>query len=123
MGINVSTSMGFENKNLLKNTAKNILQNKGMDSAKAENAAQKVIYDFFEEPSTGLTVLKASTQISVNNSLQETLNYLKAHANEKRKKEYVFGELWNTLSTGKDNDIGDIVDFDIDYSDKNIFAA
>ena len=123
MGINVSTSMGFENRGFMKNTAKNILQKKGTDSKDAERILNNVIYDFAEDDSTGLMVLKASTQLSVNESLKQTLNYLKAHANEKRKKEYVFGELWDTLSTGNDKYLGDLVDFNVDFGEKNIFAA
>ena len=123
MGINVSTSMGFENRGFMKNTAKNILQKNGVNSKDAERISSNVIYDFVEDSSTGLMVLKASTQVTVNNSLKQTLNYLKAHANEKRKKEYVFGELWDTLSTAKYKYQGELVNFNVDYSEKNIFAA
>ena len=122
MGINVSTSMGFENREFLKNTAKDILQKKGLDSKFAEKTAQQVMYEFVED-STGTTVLKASTQVTLNKSLSETLNYLKAHANDKRKKEYILGELWQTLSGGDEKYQGELVDFEIDYNSKNIFAA
>jgi len=123
MGINVSTAMGFENRESLKQTAKNILQKKGSASSDAEKTAEKAVYTFFEDPYTGATVLKASKQIRNNNSLNETLNYLKAHANDRRKKEYIFGELWQTISDKKDSYNSELTDFVVDFNTKNIFAA
>ena len=123
MGINVSTSMGFENRQFLKNTAKEILQKNGAEPDKAQEVAQKAIFagsDFVS--STELNTLKASTQITLNNSLKETLKYLKAHANDKRKK-YVLGELWEQIDKNTDNYNGELIDFEIDDNLKNIFAA
>ncbi len=122
MGINVSTSMGFENREFLKNAAKDILQKKGLDSKSAEKTAQQVRYEFVED-SLGSTVLKASTQVTLNKSLSETLNYLKAHAKDKRKKEYILGELWQALPDSNTKYQGELVDLVIDYNSKNIFAA
>ena len=70
-----------------------------------------------------MSVIKASAQVTLNNSLKETLNYLKAHANDKRKKEYILGDLWQNLSENEDTYQGELVDFVIDTSLKNIFAA
>ena len=123
MGINVSTSMGFENRQFLQNTAKEILQKKGAEPDKAQEVIQKAVFagsDFVS--STELNTLKASTQITLNNSLKETLKYLKGHANDKRKK-YVLGELWEQIDENTDNYNGELIDFEIDSNLKNIFAA
>lgn len=124
MGINVSTTMGFENRNFLRNAAKEILQKSGADSEKASDIAQKAIFassDFAS--STELNVIKASAQITQNKSLKETLKYLQAHANDKRKK-YVLGELWQQFDENEeDNYQGELIDFEIDTNLKNIFAA
>ena len=70
----------------------------------------------------------ASTQISINNSLKETLKYLKNHANKKSVKAPVLGELWNIFSSNneaseKNPYKGELYDFEIDKNAKNIFAA
>lgn len=122
MGINVSTSMGFENREFLRNTAKNILQKSGAEIHTAEEVVKNVVFDN-ENSSAGLSVLKASTQVTLNKSLKETLNYLKSHANDKRKKEYVLGDLWQTLTDNNDSYNGELVDFVVDANLKNIFAA
>lgn len=122
MGINVLTSMGFENREFMKNAAKNILQKKGMGSKDAERISNNVVYDFVED-SSGMTVLKASTQVTMSRSLSETLNYLKAHANDKRKKEYILGELWQAMPDINEKYQGELIDLNIDFSEKNIFAA
>ena len=125
MGINVSTTMGFENKNLLRHTAKEILQKNGVSSENADKIAQKAVFassDFAS--STELNALKASTQVTLNKSLKETLKYLQAHANDKRKK-YVLGELWNQFEKEKTEEhyTGELIDFEVDSNLKNIFAA
>ena len=69
-----------------------------------------------------LAIIKASSQISVNNSLKETLKYLKTHANKKEIKKHVLGELWDTVKTEAEYN-GELLDFEIDLFAKNIFAA
>ena len=124
MSINVSTSMGFENREFLRNTAKQILQKGGTSPEKAFEIAQKAVFassDFLS--STELNALKASTQITLNKSLKETLKYLHAHANDKRKK-YILGELWEKFEKKEeDNYQGELIDFELDYNLTNIFAA
>ena len=124
MSINVSTSMGFENREFLKNTAKEILQKSGTTPEKASEIAQKAVYassDFAS--STELNTMKASVQITLNKSLNETLKYLQRHANDKRKK-YILGELWEHIDRNEeDNYQGELIDFKLDYNLKNIFAA
>ena len=125
MSINVSTSMGFENREFLKNAAKEILQKNGADKEKANEIIQKAVFYPEYETSAGLSALRASTQITLNNSLKETLKYLNAHANDKRKK-YVLGELWDILGNLKENEDDKsnvLLDFEIDANAKNIFTA
>ena len=123
MSINVSTSMGFEKRENLRDSAKNILQRKGSDSSNAGRIAESVVYDFVEDNLTGQTVLKATTQVSFDKNLKDTLNYLRAHANDRRKKEYILGELWQTFSDKKDSCTNELIDFVVDFNSKNIFAA
>ena len=123
MGINVSTSMGFENREFLKNTAKSILQKNGADNQAAEETIQNIDFKTSDKYSTDLSILRASTQVTLNKSLKETLNYLKAHANDKRKKEYVLGELWQDFTDESDSYQGELKDIVINFNENNIFAA
>lgn len=115
--------MGFEKRENLRDSAKNILQRKGSDSSNAGRIAESVVYDFVEDNLTGQTVLKATTQVSFDKNLKDTLNYLRAHANDRRKKEYILGELWQTFSDKKDSCTNELIDFVVDFNSKNIFAA
>jgi hypothetical protein len=115
--------MGFEKRRNLKRTAKNILQKNGSDSNDAEKFAESIVYDFVEDSKSGLTILKATSQISFDNNLKDTLNYLRAHANDRRKKEYILGELWQALSDKKESYNNELSDFIVDFNSKNIFAA
>ena len=129
MGMSVSTAMGFENQEYVKNSAKNTTQSN-------EAAVEKGSESIMQKPATYVNtntlsaqqyVLLASTQITLNNSLKETLNYLRQHANDK-KKEYMLGDLWKVLnaeneSSEKNPYKGELLDIVIDYNEKNIFAA
>ena len=128
MGLNVSTAMGFENKEFLKNAAKYILSNSGASSEVTSKIIDGTIFDYNTTVATQLSVLKASEQISLNKSLDETLKYLKAHAAIKSKKTHTFGELWNLFTTSnnssyEDNSKCELFEFSVDMSKKNIFAA
>ncbi len=136
MGLNnisMDYSMQLENRENLRNTANKILNKSGATSEAAQKIIEKTIFEGDKQlkevyTNPQLSVLKASTQISINNTLKETLKYLKAHANEKRHKEPVFGELWNILSTSneaseKNPYQGELFDFQINMNAKNIFAA
>ena len=126
MGINVSTSMGFEKRQFLKKSAKEILKKKGADSDETgriletiDSVGKEMVY-----PSV-FNSYQAVSQINSDSSLKETLNYLQTHANDKKKK-YVFGELWEQFSENKSDDYdyqGELIDFEIDSSLENIFAA
>ena len=72
--------------------------------------------------------MKASTQISINNTLKETLKYLKSHAKKETKKTPVFGELWNIASANnqaseKNPYQNELYEYQIDKDTVNIFAA
>ena len=121
MGINVSTSMGFENRDFLRNTAKQILQKSGTEEKQAESVVRNQINVQYGK-SAEANIYGMSAQITLNNSLKETLRYLKSHANDRRKK-YVLGELWDMLGEQEDSYQGELVDFEVDFNRKNIFAA
>ena len=138
MGLNVSsyaigTNLQFENKDVLKNTARDILSKSGATSQATHEIIEKTIFEgdrqlkeLYTNPQ--LAIIKASTQISVNSSLKETLKYLKEHANKKEVKKPVLGELWNAFSASNENcedeqHKADLYEFNIDFGAKNIFAA
>ena len=56
--------------------------------------------------------------------MKETLKYLKEHATKKTVKEPIFGELWELLNSNEKVAYeGELLDFEIDNSVKNIFIA
>lgn len=72
-------------------------------------------------------VLMTSTQITLNNSLKETLKYLNSHKKQTRK-EPRLGDLWRILNvdnneTEKNPYNSEIIEIQIDENAKNIFAA
>lgn len=134
MGFNVSMSMGYqlENKDSLKQIAAEILNKSTAQSdicskiIEQTTSANKELTDIYTQPQ--LSIMKASTQISLNNSLKETIKYLRTHAKEKRIKQPVFGELWAICASTNDNSEenpyrDELYDFQIDNDVKNIFAA
>ena len=136
MGLNVSTnsySYEYENRENLRNAAKNILNRKGATSEATQKIIEKTLFNndiALRESYTNpqLSVLKASTQITLNESLKETLKYLKEHANKKVAKKPVLGELWSIFTTNneaseKNPYHGELYEFEIDKNAKNIFAA
>lgn len=128
MGINITHTMGsfqFENKENLRNAAKNILNKQGSDSQTTQKIIEQTIFDGQTYVNPQLSILKASTQISVNNTLKETLKYLQKQAAKKAPKEPVLGEIWNLFNDTENETpyTGELLDFQIDSSIKNIFAA
>ena len=135
MGLNVSMNYSFqlENRDILKNTAKNILTNSGATPETTQKIVEKTLFEgdrLLKEQYTNpqLSVLKASTQISINNTLKETLKYLKSHAKKEAKKTPVFGELWNIASANnqaaeKNPYQNELYEYQIDKDTVNIFAA
>lgn len=134
MEMNVSASMGYqlENRENLRNAAKNILNNSGASAEQASKIIEKTLFENDRQikelyTNSQLTALRASTQITINNSLKETIKYLKTHADKKVKKP-IFGEIWNVFSTTNEESEknpykGELLDFQIDKNAKNIFAA
>ena len=124
MGMNITHTMNsfqFENRENLRNTARDILNKKAPEKT-VENIAEKAFNANTSYQNPQLAIIKASSQISVNNSLKETLKYLKTHANKKEIKKHVLGELWDTVKTEAEYN-GELLDFEIDLFAKNIFAA
>ena len=131
MGMNITHTMNFnfENKQNLRNAAKDILNRKGASNNSMEKILNQTIFnsennntDIFANPQ--LAILKASTQISTNNSLKETLKYLKQQANKKAQKKAVLGDIWNAFNeNSKEPYQGVLLDFQIDEDAKNIFEA
>lgn len=134
MGFDVSigNSYQYENKEKLRNIAKNILNNTGATSEATQKIIEKSVFladkqmkDLYTNPQ--LSVLKASTQITLNNSLKETLKYLKTHAKYSEKyKVPRLGDLWKIVETKnnfENNEKNELYEYEIDRNAKNIFAA
>ena len=127
MTLNITQTMNsfqFENRENLRNAARNILNKQGATQEAAQKVLEQTIFTETSLNNPQLSIIKASSQISLNNSLKETLKYLKSHANKKIVKEPVLGELWNLFEKREDKTYnGELIDFEIDLSIKNIFAA
>jgi hypothetical protein len=120
--------MGFCNQELLKNNAKDVLQNGGVETNRNADALQKsAVFSYGTGLPSHQFVMLASTQITLNNTLKETLKYLK-NRERKVKREPVLGELWQVMTTDNEQSEknpyhGDLIDFEIDAKARNIFAA
>ena len=126
MGLNVTHTMNgfqFENRENLRNAAKNILNKQGASAESTQKVLEQTIFQKETFQSPKLTVLKASTQITLNDSLKETLKYLKNQAHKKNSKQPILGELWNIVNGSENSYDGELIDFEIDSSVKNIFIA
>ena len=132
MELNVTQTMNsfqFESRENLKNAAKNILKKQGASEKAVQNIMDKTIFNLEGHvySKSQLAIIKASEQMSINDSLKETLKYLKNHAGLKAQKEPVFGEIWDLFNKEIIKDDlsyeGELADFEIDDSVKNIFAA
>lgn len=127
MGINVSQAMNgyqFENRENLRNAAKNILNRQGVSNESAQKLIDYTVFDYDAKSYSNaqLAILKASSQMSISSTLKETLKYLKSHPAKRAEKQPVLGELWGLFSQKELND-SDIIEMEIDYSADNIFAA
>ncbi len=126
MGLNITHTMNsfqFESRENLRNAARNILNKQGASSETMQKILNQSVFPTNSNRNSQLEILSASTQITLNNSLKETLKYIKSQANKKAVKEPVFGELWNILNKEENSYEGELKDFIIDSSAKNIFAA
>lgn len=124
MGINITHTMSsfqFENRENLRNAAKQILNKQG---SSAEAIHKIVDQTVFPIQNSQQIILNMASQVTLNNSLKETLKYLKSHTNKKAEKEPVLGELWNIMSKKSyANYSGELQDFEIDENAKNIFVV
>lgn len=131
MGLNITQTMNsfnFENNHSLRNTAKDILSRQGASEKATEAILNNTIFASSNNTSNNyinpqLAILKASSQISLNNNLKETLKYLKTHAQKKNSNTRTFGELWNSFVDEKNEYSPELLNFEVDPSLKNIFAA
>ena len=127
MGINITQTMNssqFENRENLRNAARDILNRQGGSKESLQNILDKTIFDYEGKvyPNAQLAIIKASSKISTNDKLKETLKYLKSHSAKKAEKKPVLGELWN-LFNDETKEYQPIDDIEVDYSLENIFAA
>ena len=125
MSINITHTMNsfqFESRENLRNAAKNILNRQGASTEATNKILEQAIFSA-KNSNAQFDILKASSQITLNESLKETIKYLKTKANKKTKKKHIIGELWNIISKEEISYEGELVDFVIDSSLKNIFAA
>ena len=129
MGLNITHTMNtssFENRENLRNAARDILNRQNTSAETAQKVMDKALFNKAIELSNvyspQLAIIKASAQISANGTLKETLKYLKEHATKKTTKAPVLGELWNLLNNEVEYE-GELVDFVIDENAKNIFIA
>ena len=126
--MNVSLTTGPANQEFISTSGK-MFEQKTSDNAqmRTQTAQTAISEEITLTTAPQMSVLRASTQITLNNSLKETLKYLRTHANDK-KREHVFGELWKVLNITNDESEdnpynGELIDFQIDEKAKNIFAA
>lgn len=126
MGLNITHTMSsfqFENRENLRNTAKNILNKQGASAETMQKIINQTVFPANSYNNPQASILSTSTQITLNNSLKETLKYIKSQANKKPKKEPVLGELWNIVNKEEVTYSGELANFEIDSSIENIFAA
>ena len=126
MGLNITHTMNsfqFESRENLRNAAKNILNKQGASTEATHKFVEQTIFNN-DSYNPQLSIIKAASQISLNNSMKETLKYLKSQAYKKVNKEPVLGELWNLFEKREEKAYdGELINFEIDSSAKNIFAA
>lgn len=124
MNFNITSTMNnsqFENKENLRQAAKNILNRKGASTESTNKILEQTIFSDYNRRAE-IDILKLSSQITMNESLKETLKYLKTKNKEKTNKKVILGELWNSINSEEDYS-GELVDFVVDSSLKNIFVA
>ena len=126
MDISVSTNMGFENRENQQNVQKHSQKHVAQATTETVQESSPRIISGLGSPwnSKEIAELVASTQMTLNGSLKETLNYLKRSRNNS-KMSPIFGELWEELENEPDEylDFDEIIDYIIDKKIKNIFEA
>ena len=126
MSIGISNANNFhqyENREYIKDVAGKILNTNGYNSNLNSIIDKTYINtDFSNYTNAQLAIIKASTQISLNNPLKETLKYLNTKS-KKNNKQPILGELWNILSLSNEDDSDFINQIEIDFTRNNIFTA
>ena len=122
MGLNVSTSMGFENRNFLRNAAREILQRSGASKEVTSKIVDTLIFDK-TYLSSEQKALQAAAQITFSESLKNSLKNIKNKKQQKQIKAPVFGELWEKFNEKEQSDDFELLEFVIEDDAENIFAA
>ena len=118
LNITHTNSFQFEDRDYLKNHARNLLQNKNDTLDNVEKIIDKTIFN--DLGSKQATFINASAPISYSENLKETLKYLKNHA-RKAEKKHVLGEIWESFDYSEQEPTEL---FSLVFDDKeNIFAA
>jgi hypothetical protein len=125
MGINITGAMNtsqFENKENLRNAAKNILNKTNSSKETIDNIINENIFDYKNEIEK--SNYNGINQVILNQSLKETLKYLKKNSQKKEKKQAKLGELWTLFNNSENDNIeNELLDFVLDPNAKNIFSA
>jgi hypothetical protein len=124
MDINISQTMNFsqyENRESLRNAARNILNREHNSESAVKTIIDRTIFDTNLSTDSARQILSTSAQITLNNSLKETLKYIKN--NSKKKPQTKLGTLWGILSESKNDFDENLYKFEIDTNAKNIFEA
>jgi len=125
MGFNISQTMNnsnFENRENLRNAAKNILARQNASPESTQRIIETTILGSQKYNNTQLLTYNSSVQISLNNSLKETIKYLKKSSSKKETKKPILGELRELIKEELPYN-GELADYIIDYNEKNIFTA
>ena len=116
------TNSQFENKDSLKQIAKNILNRQTNSQETISNIINKSVFNNKLEQDSQIKLLNTQAYIAMNTSLKETLKYVKNNSVKKQKKTFILGELKERLDLNQEYS-GELLNFEIDSSIKNIFAA
>ena len=116
------TNSQFENKDSLKQIAKNILNRQTNSQETISNIINKSVFNNKLEQDSQIKLLNTQAYIAMNTSLKETLKYVKNNSVKKQKKTFILGELKERLDLNQEYS-GELLNFELDASIKNIFAA
>ena len=133
MSVSLNCKNLIDNKESLKTAFRNIIDKNGGSTVSTHKIVEQIIFNNDKNINSNyvnpqLSIIQASTQISINKTLCETLKFLKQNANKKTIKQVIFGELWNILETtnasSENNPYnGELIEFTINTNAKNIFAS
>lgn len=125
LNITHTNSFQFENREYLRNRAKDILNKKENSSEKIEKIIDKTLFSELNNShrDSQLAMIRASLQINNNNALKETLKYINSKPKNIKKKP-VLGEIWEIFSQSEvEKEYEEVFTPIIDENLENIFAA